>query len=179
MSEPAWLVRSATADDAALLASFRSATSTARWDVEVEEEITSGRLLAWWSDPAAANWDPRLLLLFDRESAELVGVAAHERESLLDADGTEIAGTHLHVAALSTTWQGRSFATGEKASDVLMSAVMQDVKDRVPPRWARVYATVHEDNVRSLRLCARFGLTADMPRSHPSYRRVITERQDS
>jgi RimJ/RimL family protein N-acetyltransferase len=177
MSDPAWLIRSATQNDAALLATFRSATSTARWDVEVEDEVSSGRLLAWWSDPSAADWDPRLLLLFDRESSELVGVAAHERESLLATDGTEIAGTHLHVAALSHDWQGRAFATGERASHVLMSAVMQDVKDRVPPRWARVYATVHEDNVRSLNLCAYFGLTEEMARSHPMYRRIITGRQ--
>jgi RimJ/RimL family protein N-acetyltransferase len=177
MSEPAWLVRPATAGDAALLASFRSASSDARWDVEVEDEITSGRLLSWWSDPAAQDWDPRLLLLFERESGELVGVAAHERESLLDSDGTELEGTHLHVVALSTAWQGRRFATSEKASHILMSAIMQDVRDRVPPRWARVYAVVHEDNHRSLELCARFGLTVEMPRSHPNYRRIITERQ--
>lgn len=178
MSEPEWLVRSATADDAVLLASFRSATSSASWDVEVEDEITSGRLLAWWSDPTAQDWDPRLLLLFERESGELVGVAAHERETLHEEDGTQIAGTHLHVAALSSSWQGRSFAAGEKASHVLMSAIMQDVKDRVPPRWARVYAIVHEENLRSLGLCARFGLTVDMPRSHPNYRRIITSGQD-
>lgn len=178
MSEPPWLVRSATPDDATMLAAFGCATSTARWDVEVEDEIASGRLLAWWSDPSAADWDPRLLLLIERESGDLVGVAAHERETLLDADGTELAGTHLHVVALSTSWHGRGFASGEKASDVLMSALMQDVKDRVPPRWARVYAIVHEDNPRGLGLCARFGLTVDMPRSHPNYRRIITERQD-
>ena len=178
MSEPEWIVRSATAGDAALLASFRSASSSASWDVEVEDEITSGRLLAWWSDPAAQDWDPRLLLLFERGSGELVGVAAHERETVHEEDGTQIAGTHLHVAVLASTWQGRSFTTGERASYVLMSAVMQDVIDRVPPRWARVYAIVHEDNVRSLALCARFGLTTDMPRAHPHYRRVITARQD-
>lgn len=178
MSEPSWLIRSATIDDAPLLAVFRSATTAASWDLEVEDEITSGRLLAWWSEPAAQDWDPRLLLLFERASGELVGVAAHERESLRDSDGTEIHGTHLHVAALSRARQGRTFATGEKASHVLMSALMQDVKDRMPPRWARVYAIVHEDNSRSLALCARFGLTAEMPRTHPQYRRIITERQN-
>ena len=173
MSEPTWLVRAATEDDQDLLLAFRSATSDANWDVEVERFISSGNLFDWWRDPHAAAYNPRLLLLFDRDSSELVGVAAHERESFFDGE-TEIAGTHLFVAALARDWQGRVFTSGEKASHALMSAVMQDITDRVPPRFARVYGIVHEDNIRSLRLCARFGLTEEMPRTHPEYRRIIT-----
>jgi len=82
------------------------------------------------------------------------------------------------AGGISRGGKGKS-GTGQKASDVLMSALMQDVKDRVPPRWARVYAIVHEDNERSRALCGRFGLTVDMPRSHPRYRRIITEPQDA
>ena len=75
---------------------------------------------------------------------------------------------------MSLKWQGRSFPTGERASDVLMAAVMTDVSSRVPPRDARVYAIVHEDNHRSLAVCRRHGLTEEMSRPHPSYRRIVT-----
>jgi hypothetical protein len=71
-------------------------------------------------------------------------------------------------------WQGHTFPTGERASDVLMSAVMTDVSSRVPPRDARVYAIVHEDNHRSLSICHRHGLTEEMSRPHSSYRRIVT-----
>lgn len=61
-------------------------------------------------------------------------------------------------------WQGHSFPEGERASDVLKSAVMTDVSARAPARDARVYAIVHEDNHRSLALCRRHGLTEEMSR---------------
>jgi RimJ/RimL family protein N-acetyltransferase len=173
MSEPSWLVRTAIQDDGELLARFRSATSDAKWDVEVEQYISSGRLLAWWSDPLATPLDRRLLLLIDRETGEVVGVAAHQLESFFDGEA-ELAGSHLYVAALARDWQGKAFPGGERASDVLMSAVMEDVTSRVPPRYARVYGIVHEDNVRSLQLCARFGLTEEMSRNDPEYRRIVT-----
>ena len=80
--------------------------------------------------------------------------------------------------AVRWQWQGRSFASGERASDVLMSAVMTDVSSRVPPRDARVYAIVHEDNHRSLAVCHRHGLTEEMSRPHPSYRRIVTPHKE-
>jgi RimJ/RimL family protein N-acetyltransferase len=58
-----------------------------------------------------------------------------------------------------------------------MSAAMTDISARVPPRDARVYAIVHEDNRRSIALCRRHGLTEEMSRPHPSYRRVVTPHQ--
>jgi hypothetical protein len=42
------------------------------------------------------------------------------------------------------------FLTGERASEVLMSAVMTGVGARVPPRDARIYAVIHENNHRSI-----------------------------
>jgi hypothetical protein len=78
------------------------------------------------------------------------------------------------VVAIARAWQGRRFHSGERASDVLMSAVMSDVSARVPPRDARVFAVLHEDNARSLALCRRYGLVEEMSRPHPHYRRVVT-----
>jgi hypothetical protein len=55
-----------------------------------------------------------------------------------------------------------------------MSAVMADVASRVPARDARVLAVVHQDNLRSLALCHRYGLTEELTRPHPAYRRLVT-----
>jgi hypothetical protein len=89
-------------------------------------------------------------------------------------DGTSFAATKPEVVGVALKWQGRSFPAGERASDVLMSAVMTDVRSHVPPRDARIYAIVHEDNHRSLAVCHRHGLTEEMSRPHPNYRRIVT-----
>ena len=55
-----------------------------------------------------------------------------------------------------------------------MSAAMSDIQTRVPTRGPRIFATVHRSNLRSLRLCRRYGLVnpmSDPP--DPSYTRLI------
>jgi hypothetical protein len=71
------------------------------------------------------------------------GSTTHERVILWAADGTSFPATKLEVVGVALKWQGRSSPTGERASDVLMSAVRTDVSSRVPPRDARVYADVN------------------------------------
>jgi len=146
------------------------------WQLEVERFI-QGELIEWSFDPYAASGDPRLLLAFVRATRELFGVGAHEREILEGPDGATFAATKIEVLAVASAWQGRRFGTGERASDVLMSAVMTDVSIRVPPRDARVFALVHEENVRSLALCRRHGLVEEMSRPHPDYRRIVTRHR--
>jgi hypothetical protein len=112
------------------------------WQVEVEAFVQRD-VLKWALEPLAAAADPRLLLVFDRGSHELVGVAAHERQLLSGPDGSFPA-TKLEVVAVARTWQGRRFGEsavdGPRVSDVVMSALMTDVSARVPPRDARVFA---------------------------------------
>jgi hypothetical protein len=152
MTARPWRVRAARSTDEALLGSF-----------------------AGTFDPHATENDPRLLLVFGQGSRpQLVGVAAHERVLLQGGDGRTFAATKLQVAALSLSWQGKSFEDGTRASDVLMSAVMTDLKARLPPRHARVLALVHEDNIRSIALCRRYGLTQELSRPHPQYLRLVT-----
>jgi hypothetical protein len=151
------------------------------WQVEVEVFIQRD-VLRWALDPRAAEADPRLLLVFDRRSKELVGVAAHERQVMSGPDGSFPA-TKLEVVAVASAWQGRRFeggaVDGPRVSDVVMSAVMTDVSARVPPRDARVFAVVHEENARSLALCRRYGLVQEMTRPDPSYRRLVTGHRPS
>lgn len=118
--------------------------------------------------------DPRLLLVFQRGSGELVGLAAHERVFLGLSETQVFAATKLYVVAVSHTWQGQRFANGQRASDVVMAAAMTDIEARVPPRNARVYAIVHESNTRSIALCKRHGLVHELSRPSPEYVRLIT-----
>jgi hypothetical protein len=173
MSRQPWLVRVGQPGDRALLMRFTCADPTVPWQVEVEHFIQR-QLVDWAFDQHAASADPRLLLVFDVDSGHLVGVAAHERVVLQGPEGKPFDATKLEVVGITTSWQGRRFASGERASDVLMSALMTDVSARVPSRDARVFAIVHEDNKRSLALCQRYGLVEEMSRPHPSYRRIVT-----
>jgi hypothetical protein len=176
MTRAGWHIRPGSPGDRELLASFACANPAVRWQAEVEQFIKT-QLTDWACDPHAAAGDPRLLLAFTK-AGDLFGVAAHEQVILQASDGTSFPATKLEVVGIALKWQGRSFRTGERASDVLMSAVMTDVSSGVPPRDARVYAIVHEDNHRSLAVCRRHGLTEEMSRPHPSYRRLVTPHKE-
>jgi hypothetical protein len=177
MSVPAWVIRPArnTKRDRALLASFRCADPSVDWQVDVESFVRE-TLFDWAFDPLAKAQDPRLLLIFERKSKRLVGLAAHERTSMTRQEGAPFAATKLEVIAVALEWQGRKFASGERASDVVMSAALTDVVARVPPRHARVFAVVHEENVRSIALCQRHGLLEELSRPDAlrRYRRLVT-----
>lgn len=175
MTVTRWGIRPGSLDDRGLLASFACADSAVSWQVEVEKFIQT-QLTDWAFDPHAAENDPRLLLVF--AAGDLVGVAGHERVTLQAGDGSQFHATKLEVVAVTLRWQGRPFPTGERVSDVLMSAVMTDVGARVPPRDARVYAIIHEDNHRSIAMCRRHGLTEEMSRPHPAYRRIVTPHKE-
>lgn len=176
MTGAGWHVRTGAPGDRELLASFACADPAVRWQAEVEQFIQA-QLTDWAFDPHADAGDPRLLLAFTA-AGDLFGVAAHERVILRGGDGTSFPATKLEVVGVALKWLGRSFPVGERASDVLMSAVMTDVSSRVPPRDARVYAIVHEDSHRSLAVCHRHGLTEEMSRPHASYRRIVTPRKE-
>jgi hypothetical protein len=144
--------------------------------MEVEQYIRN-QLIDWTFGPHAVAGDPRLLLVFATSTNELVAVAAHERQVMGSQDGRRFDVTKLEVAAVALSWQGRRFATGDRVSDVLMSALMADISARVPSRDARVYAIVHQNNGRSIALCRRYGITEEMSSPSPSYRRLVTQHK--
>jgi hypothetical protein len=177
MTTTGWRVRTGHPDDRQLLASFECADNAVMWQAEVERFIQSG-LADWTFDPHAAEGDPRLLLAF-AEAGDLFGIAAHERATLRAADGSQFHATKLEVIAIALKWQGRTLSSRERASDVLMQAVMNDVRARVPPRDARIFAVVHEGNHRSIAVCRRHGITEEMSRPHPNYRRLVTPHKSA
>jgi len=155
MSEPDWIVRPAREGDRERLKELRCASAANSWEFEVEKFI-QGYALDWALEPQAREDDPRLLLVFARASEELVGVTAHERTVLLDPDGEPIKATKLEVVAVALNWQKKRFGSGERVSDVVMSAAMKDISTRVPAHDSRVFAVVHEQNERSVNpLCQR------------------------
>lgn len=162
MTKALWRIRPARKSDRAKLERFECARDDSKAQTEVEEFIRDSAL-DWAFEPMAREGDPRLLLLFDPRG-RLVGVGAHERRTLRAPDGETFSASKVEVVALSKDWQGKAFPDGTRASDVLMSAVMQDIKTRVPPRDARVYAFVHQDNEASIGLLKRHGLVHEMDR---------------
>jgi len=173
VSEAEWRIRVGKPTDRDLLASFTCADPAVGHEAEVEQFVQT-QLIDWAFAPGAAVDDPRLLLAAVTSTGELFGVAAHERTRLLDSGGTPYNATKIEVVAVAAPWQGRRFSAGARASDVLLSAVMTDIADRVPPRDARVFAVVHGENRRSLALLSRHGLTEEMSSPYPGYRRVVT-----
>jgi len=175
MTSRTWQVRVATNKDRALLKRFRCA-SKERWEREVEVHIQN-HLLDWALSEGAAADDPTILLVFDIASRVLVGIAAHERQFLGTNALDRVPATKIHLAAVSSKWQGKKFSNGHQVSHVVMNAVLTDIATRVPPRDPRVFAVVHEHNTKSLALCKRFGLVKELQRSDPSYLILVTEHQ--
>jgi|JI10StandDraft_1071094.scaffolds.fasta_scaffold55623_5 hypothetical protein len=175
MNKPAWIIRTYRQNDSARLRSFNCASAGTKWQVEVEQFVRN-QLHDWAIAPVAkAKQDSRVILLICRSSRDLVGVAAHELASLASSDGTTFVGTKIEVVAVSSNWQGRTFSSGERASDVLMSAVMHDIATRRrPPRSNLVFAVVHKDNTRSIAMCQRHGFDREMTSPNSNYRRLLT-----
>ncbi|MDX6419315.1 MAG: hypothetical protein QOG28_3935, partial [Trebonia sp.] len=116
MTGAGWHIRPGRPGDRELLASFACADPAVRWQAEAEQFIQA-QLTDWAFDPHADDGDPRLLLAFTA-AGDLFGVAAHERVTLQAGDGTSFPATKLEVVGVALKWQGRSFPTGERASDV-------------------------------------------------------------
>lgn len=175
MTVPAWIFRTPRKKDRVQLSTFKCASAGESWDGEVEDYINNSAF-AWATSAQAKHVDHRLLLLSERSSDALVGVVGHELADLTDGH-TTFAATLLTVIAIATAWQGRRFSSGERVSDVLVSGAMQDISRRRPSRDRWVFAKVHEDNDKAIRLCRRFGLTHEMSQTDPPYRRLISAKR--
>jgi hypothetical protein len=176
MTTPAWRVRPARRSDRARLRRFDCADQRHAWSAEVEHFIRHD-LMDWAFAPLAAEDDPRLLLVFDRASRSLVGVAAHERKTMRAAGGETFPATKLQVVAVSRAWQGRSFPSGERASDVVMSALMEDVRARVHCDALHVVLVNEpEDAPRLVAVCRRHGLVEELSRMDDAQYRVLVTK---
>jgi hypothetical protein len=173
VTSPPWQVRVATKADRALLRGFSCATDHDEpWAREVDSHIQND-LLNWSLEKGAAADEPTIVLVFDTASGDLVGVAAHERQSLGTNALDKVDATKIHLAAVAKKWQGKTFSTGERVSHIVMNAA--DIATHVPPRDPRIFAIVHRANARSVALCKRFGLVKRLRSDHADYVIFATE----
>jgi hypothetical protein len=149
--------------DGPALASFRCSNGVVHED-EVETFVRHSAL----ARALAGETLYRLIVVLERE--RLIAVAGHHPELLLaeTIERTESSqrtfrgtpATRLHVLALSLEHQGRQLADGRRLSDLVMATLIAEACG--DQESAVLTALVAKDNVRSLALCARHGLTSQI-----------------
>lgn len=149
-----FVVRAALDSDQSRLAAFRCAGN---WEYEREvEEFVQRRCLSH----AASNPSYRLLLVFEHD--RLVGCTAHHPDlqvtlaSETQAQAATI--TRLQLLALHLEQQGRRLDDGRKLVDLMFQTLIVDALQRGNP--SVLNAIVARDNVRSVAVCERNGLTS-------------------
>jgi hypothetical protein len=75
------------------------------------------------------------------------------------------------VAAIALPFQGASLGSDERLSDFVMNALLSDAGDR--GRGDLVTVLVARENARSLALCKRFGIDAELPSPDPAYVHLV------
>jgi hypothetical protein len=158
VSEPR--VRLAVASDEELLREFRCSTGV--WYEDLVERYVTERALARALD---GHLDFRLLL-FETDAEDLLAVGAHHWRAY-EVGGATVDGSYLVVAAIALPFQGARLETGERLSDFVMNALLSDASDR--GRGDLVTALVARENARSLALCRRFGIDAELPSPDPAH----------
>ncbi|MFS0701276.1 hypothetical protein AB6N24_15005 [Cellulomonas sp. 179-A 4D5 NHS] len=121
------------------------------YEVEVEDFVRN-RAHAWAMEQSDA--DRRLLLLVD-EQGQLVAVGAHHIDKFYE-EKPERPSRGVYFLAVATGHQGGRALNGDRISDMMLQAVIDDVLIRdsadVP-----ITAIIHRDNTRSLKLFFRHG----------------------
>jgi hypothetical protein len=162
VSEPR--VRLAVASDEQLLRHFRCSTGV--WYEDSVERFVTERALARALD---ARLDFRLLLL-ETDAEGLLAVGAHHWRAY-DVGGATVDGTYLVVAAIALAFQGARLGSDERLSDFVMNALLSDARGR--GRGDLVTVLVARENARSIALCQRFGIDAELPSPNPAYVHLV------
>jgi hypothetical protein len=168
VSEPR--VRLAVASDDERLRGFRCSTGV--WYEDLVERFVTERALA---RALNGRLDFRLLL-FETDTEGLLAVGAHHWRAY-EVGATTVDGTYLVIAAIALPFQGAQLETGDRLSDFVMNALLSDASDR--GRGDIVTALVAGENARSLALCRRFGIDAELPSPDSAYRHLAGWRGTS
>lgn len=160
--------------DETFLGSFRCATASVAWEVEVERWIRN-ESDHWVTDATFADMDRRLLLLFE-PSGSIAGVVAHELKDAIQPGTEESFFVRLVTAiAVSSAWQSNSIPRNGKVSDVLLATALSDIATR-PPAVPFISALIHIDNVRSSNLFTRHGFHAFPPHVNGYLRHTLSNQ---
>jgi hypothetical protein len=150
--------RPAKKDDRAALEHFRC-TEGGQPEYEREVQTWIRRDAIRDTNRSATKWDQRLLLVYDGD--DLIAVGCHSRWGNIDGQPSRL----WLVGAVALEYQGKRLSTGQRASEALVEVVVNDILDRDDPPPAWLAGKVHKDNVRSLGLCDRIGLSTRQPLS--------------
>ena len=136
--------------------------STGVWFEDDVETFIQARL-ADYHDWRRPHTDHTIVGL-ELDDLGLVAVGSHEAEFVRDG-GQVVTSTYLECAAVRTDLQGAVLTEVDPLDDdrpvtlgrYILEALMSDIAER--ERAPIVRAVVARENTRSLRLCARIGLT--------------------
>ena len=146
--------------DRGLLAGMRC--STGAWFENEVETFIQARL-ADYHDWRRPHTDHTIVGL-ELDDLGLVAVGSHEAEFVRDG-GQVVTSTYLECAAVRTDFQGAVLTEVDPLNDdrpvtlgrYLLEVLLSDIAES--ERASIVRAVVARENTRSLRLCARLGLT--------------------
>ncbi len=152
MTREAIVLRPAAEGDRAALESF--ACSRGAWYEQDVERYVRGRAL----DDAFRV--PGYALFVAEQGERLLGCMAYMPEMLEVEEQHLIAAARLHVLAIASTDQGRVLDSGRRLSDALLQTL---IAKATPTSIEGVLtAVVARENVRSIRLCERNGLSVQI-----------------
>jgi hypothetical protein len=146
-------VSHSTESDRDDLAAFRCSTGT-WYEDEVEGFVNRRALDSTLNAPGVFK---RLVM---RRQGALIACAAHHVEYLLLGDGITEEATRIALVAVDVGYQGERLHDSTPLADALFRALLRDAIG--VERFALVTGVVARENERSLRLCARQGLTSQV-----------------
>ena len=148
------------------LADF-SCSAGAWYEDEVERFVRTR--LRGHVERRAPHLETSIVILADADDPEeIVAIGAHELDDQQTEDGRHVEGTYLIVGAVRRDLQGMAvnielFADGRAVT--LGRLLAETMIDDLPQRSGLVRAVMTRENVRSLKLCDRVGLTHEQPDS--------------
>jgi hypothetical protein len=164
-----------TLDDLPALREFRCSLGN-DWEQEVEDQIRQ-HLGQAHLDHSGGEGDPRMILVREKATEQILGVAAHWAEPAKPRVGAVIIDlqiTYLEVIAVSLDARqslvhlegdGEPLTFGEFVYEL----ALQDIRAR-PDRQPILFARVDQRNVISLRFCNKVGLDIERPNAgDPKY----------
>lgn len=161
---PALSWRLATVADEARLRHFRC-SSGLPWEDEVERHIRHHAV--FFATGRGGHLCHRMWVI--EATGEIVATGAHEEATDLVVGGRPA--SFLPFIAVARRWTGPRPPDGIRIADILLRVLLEDLAASTPPRAPWVFAHVHRENARSLRLFERVGfavVTAIAARS-PEY----------
>lgn len=146
-------IRAGRASDEDALAKLEC--SRGAWYENEAEEYARQKILPLSLEDSS---NVRCLVAYDEE--RLLGCSGYRPEALMRGDGNLMLAIRLQLVAIGIEDQGRRDRKGERVSNLLMKATLDDILSGGMSRV--ITAIVAKENLRSIRLCERNGLRSQV-----------------